>query len=100
MQARMWVMAFHQGQFGQGNWILIFFTALILFLMSLSAVFSYILRKRKNSWGVPKVPKNYSIGIGLLIIIGILSVLLPLFGLSIIIIIIFELLKKTVSRLL
>lgn len=92
MQARMWVMAFHQGQFGQWNWVLMLLTAILLFLMSLSAVISYALRKRKNSWGVPKVPKNYSLGIGMVIIIGFLGVLLPLFGLSVIIIIIFELL--------
>jgi len=94
MQARMWVMAFHQGQFGQWNWILMLITAFLLFLMSLSAIISYTLRKRKNSLGIPKVPKNYSLGIGMLLIIGFLGVLLPLFGLSVIIIIIFELLKN------
>lgn len=94
MRARMWVMAFHQGQFGQWNWILILLTTSLLFFMSLSAVISYVLRKRKNSWGVPKVPKNYSISPGLIIIIGVLCALLPLFGLSVIIICIFELLKN------
>lgn len=94
MRARMWVMAFHQGQFGQWNWILILLTTSLLFFMSLSAVISYVLRKRKNSWGVPKVPKQYSISPGLIIIIGVLCALLPLFGLSVIIICIFELLKN------
>src|SRR5690606_36511435 len=94
MRARMWVMAFHQGQFGQWNWILVLCTSLFLFMMSLSAILSYFLRKRNYSWGVPKVPKKYSPGIGILCIIGFLSVLLPLFGLSVIIILIFEQLNK------
>ncbi|WP_417362355.1 PepSY-associated TM helix domain-containing protein [Galbibacter sp.] len=94
MRGRMWLMAFHQGQFGQWNWILVLLTAFLLFMMSLSAIISYVLRKRKNNWGVPKVPKNYSLGIGMLFIIGFLCVLLPLFGLSVIIIVIFEQLKN------
>lgn len=90
MQGRMWVMAFHQGQFGQWNWIVMLLTAFMLLLMSLSAIFSYGLRKRKNSWGVPKLPKKFSLGFGMYIIIGFLCLLLPLFGLSVIIILIFE----------
>lgn len=93
MQGRMWVMAFHQGQFGQWNWILMLITAFLLLAMSLSAIISYCLRKRKNSLGVPKVPKKFSLGIGMCIIIGFLCLLLPLFGLSVIIILIFEQLR-------
>ncbi|WP_282079450.1 PepSY-associated TM helix domain-containing protein [Aquimarina algiphila] len=90
MRGRMWVMAFHQGEFGVWNWWLMFFTAIALTIMSGSALISYILRKRKGSWGIPKVPITFKIGYGIIIIIGILGLVLPLFGASIIILLIVE----------
>ncbi|MCF8713249.1 PepSY domain-containing protein [Joostella atrarenae] len=94
MRGRMWVMAFHQGQFGQWNFILMIFAGCILFLMSLSAVISYLLRKRKGDWGIPKVPASFKASYGVITILVILCILLPLFGISIILICIFEYLNR------
>ncbi|MCG8327714.1 MAG: PepSY domain-containing protein [Chitinophagales bacterium] len=86
MRGRMWVMAFHQGQLGQWNWWLMFLFAIALTIMSASAIVSYWLRKPLQAWGVPKVPSQFKVGKGVLILIGFLAVLFPLFGLSLLLI--------------
>ncbi|WP_299248725.1 PepSY domain-containing protein [uncultured Aquimarina sp.] len=82
MRGRMWFMAFHQGEFGVWNWWLMLFTAIILTIMSASAIVSYVLRKRKKSWGIPKAPASFKVGYGIVIILVLLSLLFPLFGIS------------------
>lgn len=94
MRGRMWVMAFHQGEFGVWNWWLMFFTAITLTIMSSSALVSYILRKRKGSWGIPKVPITFKIGYGIIGVIAILAIAFPLFGASIIILVIIEYIRN------
>lgn len=94
MRARMWVMAFHQGQFGGWNWWLMFFIAIGLTLMTIAGLFSYLYRKTKGNWGIPKVSKQFTVGkiiIGCLIL---LAIIFPLFGVSLLLIILFEAYKK------
>ncbi|MFL1896744.1 hypothetical protein ACJRPK_13645 [Aquimarina sp. 2-A2] len=83
MRGRMWVMAFHQGQFGNWNWLLMLFTALFLIIMSVAAITHYLVRKRKNIWGVPNVPSSFTAGYWVLGSIIFLSIVFPLFGASI-----------------
>lgn len=92
MRARMWAMAFHQGQFGLWNWLLVLITAIGLITLSTAAVFSYLLRKKSNSWGIP--PVNTSIGFGFYLFIGVMSLLLPLFGVSVVFIWLVERLRS------
>lgn len=94
MRGRMWLMAFHQGQFGKWNWWLMIFTAFILTALSISAVTAYLLRKRKESWGVPKVPAKFKVGYGIIGILVLLSIIFPLFGLSLVLIILIEYFRK------
>ena len=82
MRGRMWFMAFHQGEFGIWNWWLMLSTAIILTIMSASAIVSYTLRKRRKSWGVPKVPNSFKVGYSIIAILVLLSLLFPLFGIS------------------
>ncbi|MBQ4805597.1 PepSY domain-containing protein [Aquimarina sp. MMG015] len=98
MRARMWFMAFHQGQFGIVNWWLILLTAITLTIMSVSAILSYLLRKRKKSWGVPKVPSSFKVGYGIIILLILLSLVFPLFGASLLLILGMEYLRKKQSR--
>ncbi|MHA7060157.1 PepSY-associated TM helix domain-containing protein [Aquimarina sp. M1] len=86
MRGRMWFMAFHQGEFGIWNWWLMLFTALVLTLMSISAICSYLLRKRKKKWGIPKVPASFRVGYGIVTLLVLLSIVFPLFGISLILI--------------
>ncbi|WP_103070066.1 PepSY-associated TM helix domain-containing protein [Aquimarina sediminis] len=94
MRGRMWVMAFHQGEFGAWSWWLMLFTAVALAIMSISALISYIMRKRKGDWGTPKVPARFKVGYGIIIMITILAILFPLFGINIILLLIIEYLRK------
>lgn len=94
MRGRMWVMVFHQGQFGVWNWWLMFGVAIALTLMSIGAVFSYLLRKQKGNWGIPKVKKDFKVGAVVILFIVLLAVLLPLFGLSVLLLFIYELMKQ------
>ncbi|GAA4276256.1 PepSY-associated TM helix domain-containing protein [Aquimarina mytili] len=93
MRGRMWVMAFHQGEFGAWNWWLMLITAIALTTMSISGLISYILRKRKGSWGVPKVPAAFKVGYGIIVTIIVLGFIFPLFGISLIILFIFDYIK-------
>ncbi|MFL0088867.1 PepSY domain-containing protein [Tenacibaculum maritimum] len=94
MRGRMWVMAFHQGQFGTWNWWVMFSLAIILTIMSLSALASYLLRKRKGHWGVPKVPSKFKVEKGIIFILILLGVILPTFGISLILITLINTLPK------
>ncbi len=97
MKARLWAMAFHQGEFGLWNWYLMIFVALGLLVLSGSATFSYFLRKQPKTFGVPKVPDNLSPTIVLVAIIVILGIALPLFGLSVAILFLLSKLKKNIN---
>lgn len=98
MRGRMWVMAFHQGQFGPWNWYLMLFIAIMLAIMSISAFISYSLRNSKRGWGVPKSPKVFKVGYGIMFLIVALGILFPLFGLSLILILAGFYLKNRKSK--
>ena len=99
MRGRMWVMAFHQGQFGPWNWYLMLGVAFMLAVVSISALFSYSLRKSKGVLGVPKVPKAFNIGYGIVTAMVLLGVLFPLFGLSLLLILLaFQIRRFSVKR--
>jgi uncharacterized iron-regulated membrane protein len=93
MRGRMWFMAFHQGQFGTWNWWLMAVIASLLALMSVSATFSYLLRRRKG-WDVPKVPASFRVGYGVVAMLIILAVCFPMFGISVVLIVLVEILRK------
>ncbi|MFI2741383.1 PepSY-associated TM helix domain-containing protein [Zhouia sp. PK063] len=94
MRSRMWLMNFHQGKFGTWNLLLMLFAAIALTFISVSALVSYLLRKPKGEWGIPPVSKQFYVGKGIFILIIILGILLPLFGISVILIYGFNLLKR------
>ena len=98
MQARMWFMAFHQGQFGTWNFILILGVALLLIFVAISALIAYIKRKPSGKWGTPKVPASFTVGYGVITIIVLLGVILPMFGISVILIVLFEFILKKIKR--
>lgn len=95
MQGRLFFMAFHQGQFGPLNKWLMLMVAIALAVLTSSALVSYLLRAKKG-WGIPKVPKSFTVGIGVVITIGIMAIVLPLFGLSLIFILFLGFLKHRV----
>jgi uncharacterized iron-regulated membrane protein len=94
IRGRMWVMAFHQGEFGRWNWWIMFSLAILLSFMSFSAIISYVLRKKKGVWGIPKVSSNFKPTKKIFFLIFLLAILLPLFGLSILLIYIYDKFKN------
>ncbi|EZH74261.1 peptidase [Aquimarina atlantica] len=98
MRGRMWVMAFHQGEFGAWSWWLMLLTAIALTIMSISALVSYVMRKRKGNWGIPKVPVTFKIGYGIMVSIVILAIVFPLFGISLLLIISTEYLRAKIKK--
>lgn len=98
MRARMWAMAFHQGQFGWWNWLLVLFTAFGLLFLSVSAIVAYFLKKQTGEWGVPS-PKSYNVGLPFYAAVVVLGLFLPLFGLSAVIIYAIQLVHKWKSSL-
>ncbi|MBE7687273.1 PepSY domain-containing protein [Tenacibaculum finnmarkense genomovar ulcerans] len=94
MKTRMWVMRFHEGYLGSWNWWLMLLMSILFTISSIASVFAYVLRKRKNNWGIPKVPAQFQIGKAVLILLVLLSILFPLFGLSVLLIIIYEKIKR------
>ena len=94
MRGRMWLMAFHQGEFGLWNFILMFIVAIGLTLLTLGAIFSYAYRKPADALGIPKVPNNYKLSIGIISTIVLLGIVFPLFGISILLIFIIQFIFK------
>lgn len=90
MRGRMWVMAFHQGQFGPWNWWLMLIVAFFLFLSSFAAIVSYFAKKPKNRWVIPHVPRGFQASFGVIVIIIFLGLMFPLFGLSAFLIFVYE----------
>lgn len=90
MRARMWLMAFHQGQFGAWNLWLMLGVAIALTLMCIGAIVSYLSRKRKGEWGIPKHNRSFKLSSLLMVVIMFLGLLLPLFGISLLSIVFFE----------
>jgi uncharacterized iron-regulated membrane protein len=99
MKARMWTMAFHQGEFGLWNWYLMIFVAIGLFTLSMSAIISYVYRKTPGTLAIPKVPEHISFGIPLIVIVVMLGILLPLFGLSVLLLFLYSKLMQRQSLL-
>jgi len=85
MKSRLWLMAFHQGKFGTLNFVLILVTALALTFLSFAAIFSY--SKRKTEKGL-NLNENIKVKMSLapILVICILGVVLPLFGMSLVLI--------------
>lgn len=94
MQGRLWTMAFHQGQLGTWNFVLMFIVTLLLAIVSVSGLLSF----QARSWGIPEAPINFKAGIGLVVLIAILSIVFPLFGISSIAIFLVEFFKKKVLK--
>ncbi|MDP6967708.1 MAG: PepSY domain-containing protein [Gammaproteobacteria bacterium] len=97
---RQIVMRLHQGQyFGIANWLIVLLAASALAVMSASALISYIMRKPAGKIGIPKVPSGFQVGKALLVGILVLALVLPLFGASLVLIVVLDALaKRIVSR--
>jgi len=90
----MWLMAFHQGQFGLWNRLLMLGIALLFAFVAIAGLVSYLERKESGKWGTPKTPESFKEGYGIIAIIIILGIVFPLFGSSVLVIALVEFLRK------
>ncbi len=98
-QTRTWLMRFHQGLFGPWNWYLMIIVSLLFFLSGMAGFVSYMLRKEKNDFGIPSVPASFKVGYGIIFITVLLGIFFPLFGASVVVIYLFELLRAKLSQI-
>ena len=96
MKGRLWLMAFHQGEFGRWNWFLMLGIAIMLLFVGVAGLLFYLKRKQKGDWGVPKVPETLKISYGIIICIVVLGVLFPLFGTSVLLMFLWEYFKTKI----
>nr|WP_230875720.1 PepSY domain-containing protein [Paenibacillus campinasensis] len=86
-------IALHEGRlFGLANQILGLITCIGIMLMVVSSYFMWRKRKPQGKLGAPARPKDRRITIGVMIIMLVLGVLMPLVGLSLIIVLLLDLL--------
>jgi uncharacterized iron-regulated membrane protein len=84
-------IAAHEGQlFGWPNQLLGLLTAMGLVLLSLSSVVMWWRRREPGELGAPKIAASPRFSIGLLLLVLFFGVYLPLFGISMVIVVILE----------
>ncbi len=98
MDLRQVFMRFHQGEYGIVNWVVMLIVGLVFFVMNLAGTISYLKRKQKGDWSIPKVPSRFKVDVFLVSFILFLGLLFPLFGMSIIVIWLWELRKKITNK--
>ncbi len=90
MELRQIFMRFHQGEYGALNWWAML-TVGLLFIFSTSAgLMSYLYRKKKGSWSIPQAPKAFKVDKVIVIMVLCLGLLFPMFGISLLIIWLWE----------
>ena len=98
MNLRQVFMRLHQGEYSVINLIAVLLIALTFFVATLASLISYLVRKPKGRWGLPKVPETFNAGLPVVFMIAILGLVFPAFGLSVVLIIGFERLTKFIRK--
>ena len=90
MDLRQIAMRFHRGEYGLVNWLAILLIVLTFTLSTIAALVSYLIRKPSGRWGIPAVPESFRVSYGLGIVIAFLGLVFPMFGASLLLIIVIE----------
>ena len=98
MDLRQVFMRLHQGEYSRINLIAVLLIAMTFFVATLASLISYLVRKPKGRWGLPNVPENFQAGLPVVFILITLSLIFPVFGLSVLLIVMFERLAKSVKK--
>jgi uncharacterized iron-regulated membrane protein len=81
-------MRLHMGSFyGLPYWYLLVVSMVIFTLMSVAGLVAYLMRKPKGRWGLTRVPDSFRVNKFIVAMIAVFAVLLPLFGMSLVMII-------------
>lgn len=82
MTTRQFLMRIHQGEYGFINWIIVLLACIGFTIATIAGLSSYLIRKRKGKWSLPKAPENFNPGWFLAFLIIALGMVFPLFGAS------------------
>lgn len=94
MDLRQVFMRLHQGEYGLVNWLLVLVLVLVFALTTFAAMVSYLYRKPKDAWGLPRVPASFKADATVLSLIVLLGAVFPLFGGSVLLIFLFQMLRQ------
>ncbi len=90
MEVRQIFMRLHQGEYGLANWIIVLLITLAFTVSTIGGLISYLIRKPKGRWGLPKTPAQFKVGRVLFFGILSLGVLFPMFGASLLVLWLYE----------
>lgn len=94
MVLRQVFMRIHQGEYGLINLIPVLIITLVFMFSTIASLVSYLIRKPKGRWGLPKVPDGFHVGLPVLCAILFLALLFPVFGASLLVIFAYETIRK------
>ncbi len=80
MDIRQVAMRLHQGQYGTITWWAVLIITSLFTLSTAAGLAAYLYRKPVGQWGTIRVPKRFTLGKGVLVLMLGLAVLFPLFG--------------------
>lgn len=86
MELRQVAMRFHQGEYGLVNWLCILLIVITFSITTAAGMVSYLIRRPKGRWGLPKVPTQFKANYGLVAVIALSGLVFPLFGASVVLI--------------
>lgn len=90
MELRQIFMRLHQGEYGAANWWFMLFIGVLFIVSTTAGLVSYLYRKKKGSWSIPKVPARFNVDKVLVVMIIALGLLFPMFGGSLIVLWLWE----------
>jgi len=82
MDARHIFLRLHEGDYGPVNWWILLIVSSLFAITTTAGLVSYLIRKPAKRWGVPTVPKNWHVDRIVIFGSGVLGILFPMFGLS------------------
>jgi len=91
-------MRLHQGEYGTLSLIAVLIVALTFFVATLASIISYLIRRPKGKLGLPQVPENFKVALPLIALIAMLGLLFPVFGISVVFILIVNLLISRLTK--
>lgn len=97
MELRQIFMRLHQGEYGLVSLLAVLLVTLTFLVSTIASLVSYLVRKPKGRWGLPKVPEGFNAGATIVIAIVAMGILFPAFGISLILIYIAEQAMKLIQ---
>lgn len=90
MDLRQVFMRLHQGEYGRANWWILLIGCSIFLVANVASIVAYLKRKPTGRWGIPAKPESFKVGGIVIGLIALLAVVFPMFGLSLLLVILIQ----------